>query len=70
MEKGGDGMNWEIGIDASMLQCIKQITNEKLLYSRENSVCCGDYMGRKLKNKGIYVYIWLIHFAVQQKLTQ
>ena len=27
-------------------------------------------MGRKSKKEGIYVYIWLIHFAVQQKLTQ
>jgi len=27
-------------------------------------------MGRKPKEEEIYVYIWLIHFAVQQKLTQ
>ena len=27
------------------------------------------YMGRNPK-KGIHVYLWLIHFAVQQKLTQ
>ena len=27
-------------------------------------------MGRKLKEEGIYVYTWLMHFAVQQKLTQ
>ena len=27
-------------------------------------------MGRKFKEKEIYVYMWLIHFAVQQKLTQ
>ena len=26
-------------------------------------------MGRKSKKEGIYVYIWFIHFAVQQKLT-
>ena len=25
-------------------------------------------MGRKSKNGGIYVYIWPIHFAVQEKL--
>ena len=24
----------------------------------------------KLKREGIYVYIWLIHVVVQQKLTQ
>ena len=27
-------------------------------------------MGRKSKEKGIYVYVWLIHFAVEQKLMQ
>ena len=27
-------------------------------------------MGRKSKKEGICVYVWLIHFAVQQKLTQ
>jgi len=26
-------------------------------------------MGRKSKEEGIYVHMWLIHFAVQQKLT-
>ena len=27
-------------------------------------------MGKKPKEERIYVYVWLIHFAVQQKLTQ
>ena len=27
-------------------------------------------MGRKSKEEGMYVHMWLIHFAVQQKLTQ
>ena len=27
-------------------------------------------MGSKSKKEEIYVYIWLIHFAVQQKATQ
>ena len=27
-------------------------------------------MGRKSKEEGIDVYVWLIHLAVQQKLTQ
>ena len=27
-------------------------------------------MGGRSKKEGIYVYIWLIHFVVQQKLTQ
>ena len=27
-------------------------------------------MGRKSKKEEIYVYLWLIHFVAQQKLTQ
>ena len=27
-------------------------------------------MGRKFKKEGIYVYVYLIHFSVEQKLTQ
>ena len=27
-------------------------------------------MGRKSQKEGLYIYIWLIHLAVQQKLTQ
>ena len=51
---------------------IKQITNENLLYSRGN---CTQYsvvtqMGRKSKKEGIYLYVWLIHIAVQLKLIQ
>ena len=40
--KGGSvgGMNWEIGIDIYTLLCIKQITNENLLYSTGNSTQC------------------------------
>ena len=53
--------------------CIKQITNENLLY------CIGNFTQyamvttwkRNLKTRGdMYVYIQLIHFAVQKKLTQ
>ena len=38
--KRGDGRNWEIGIDIYTLLCIKQITNENLLYSMGNSAWC------------------------------
>ena len=33
--KGGDGMNWEIGIDiyTPLIRCIKSVTNKSLLYS-------------------------------------
>ena len=27
-------------------------------------------MGKKSKKEEIYEYVWLIHFAIQQKLTQ
>ena len=33
-------------------------------------VLCGDLNGKEIQKEEIYVYIWLIHFAVQQKLTQ
>ena len=55
-------MNWEIGIDIySIDMCIKQITNENLLYRTGNSTQCsvGTYMGRKAKKEGLYVYIRL-----------
>ena len=38
--EGADGMNWEIRIDIYTLLCIKQITNENLLYSTGNSTQC------------------------------
>ena len=30
---------------------------------------CGDFNWKKVQKRGIYVYVWLIQFAVQQKLT-
>ena len=43
--KGGKGLNWdelnwEIGIDIYTLLCIKEITNENLLYTMGNSTQC------------------------------
>ena len=34
------GMDWEIGIDIYALLCIKQTTNENLLYVTRNSTQC------------------------------
>ena len=31
---GGDGMNWQAGIDMYTLICIKWITNKNLLYKK------------------------------------
>ena len=33
-ERGGGGMNWEIGFDIYTLICIKQVTNKNLLYEK------------------------------------
>ena len=65
-------MNWETGIHIYTLLYIKQITNENLLYGPGNSALCSavTYMGRKSEKEEAYVYVWTIHFAVQQKLTQ
>ena len=38
--RGGDGMNWEIGIDIYTLICIKQITNENLCIAQGTPFCC------------------------------
>ena len=37
-----------------------------------NSIRCSvmTYMGTESRREWIYIYVWLIHFAVQQKLTQ
>ena len=55
-----------------LILCIKYITNENLLYSTGNSTQSSvvTWMVRKSKNEWIYVYIWLTHFTVEQKLTQ
>ena len=33
---------------------------------------CGDLNGKEIQNEGVYIYIYMynIHFAAQQKLTQ
>ena len=35
----------------------------------EGQCSVAAWMGRKSKEEGVYVYVWPIHFAVQQKLT-
>ena len=77
-------INQEIGTDIHKLLglCIKYIVytickvhglyNENLLLQHREfySIFCDDLNGKEVQKKGIYVYIQLIHFAVQQKLTQ
>ena len=64
-------MNWEIRINIATRLCIKKVTNEKLLYSTENFTWCSvvTKMGKKSIMR-ICMYLWLIHFYGQQKLTQ
>ena len=69
-------MNLEIGIDICALPFVKQIARGNLLYSpgsstRGSVVTQMDGRGGvKSQSEGIYVYIQLIHFVVQQKLIQ
>ena len=48
----GSGMNQDNGIDIYTLRCVKQITNENLLYSTGNSTQCSV-----VNKEGIYVDI-------------
>ena len=42
-------MNWEVETDIYTLLCIKQITNENLLYSKGSStLLCGDLHGKEV----------------------
>ena len=73
------GTNWEIKIDIYTLPCVKQVASGNLLYSTGSSAQCsvmtqmggmGGGVRGTSKREGIYVYIQLIHFVVQQKLIQ
>ena len=46
-------MNWEIEIDiyTVLMLCIKQTTNENLLYSTGNSVLCGDLKEKEIQKR-------------------
>ena len=58
----------------AQLLCKKQITYKNRLYSTGNSTQCSGWPsflnGKAIKEEGMYVHMWLIHFAIQQKLTQ
>ena len=58
-ERGGGGINWEIGTDINTLLYIKQKTNKNLLYSTGNSTQYSvmTYMGIESKREWIYVYV-------------
>ena len=61
-----------LGNHKSKLLHLEWISNEVLLYSTGNyiqSLGIG-HNGRWYEIKNIYIYVWLGHYAVQQKLTQ
>ena len=64
-------MDWETEIDIYILLGIKEITNENRLYGTPDSTqrSVVTYTGRKFKEEGVYVYMWLIHFTIQQNTT-
>ena len=65
-------MNLEVGIDIYTPLFMKQITNEKLLYSMGNSTqcSCGDLNGTKIQKSWDMCIRTVDSFAVWQKITQ
>ena len=61
-------MNWETGTDMYTLLtlCIKQITNEDLLFSS----ICSDLNGKEIQERGHICEHIADSLCVQQKLTQ
>ena len=67
MVSKGERINWEIGTDIYIILYIRKITNNNLLYCTGNSIQYSvmTIMGTESKKSG-----YMIHFAVQYKLTQ
>ena len=68
VQEGEDGTNWENGFDINTVSYMKLTGSGNLQYSIRSSALCS--LMTKRSGMGIYVYIKLIHFIVQQKLTQ
>ena len=76
--EGEGGLNWEIRFDINTLPCVKEIASGNVLYSTGSSAQCSvttqmggmQGVGGRSKREVILFYIQLIHFIVQQKLTQ
>ena len=70
---------WRGGMETYTLSYVKQIAKWNFLYdsgsSNQSSVTTqrdgnGWEKGGRFKRQGIYVYLWLIHADIWQKLTQ
>ena len=77
METAGEAegeLNWESSMDVYPLPCVKQTASGDLLSSTGSSAwCCDDlegWGGGAFNREGIYEYLWLIHFIVQQRPTR
>ena len=64
----GEGIVREFGINMYTVLYLKWITNKELLYSTWNSVQC--YVAAWMGGEWMYVYAWLLSFAVHLKLSQ
>ena len=79
VREGEGGMNRESSIETYTLPSVKWIASGNLLYDggSSNPRLC-DYLERwdgiegegRIKRKGTYVYLWLIHVHIWQKPTQ
>ena len=66
------GMDWGSGIGTYTLLYITPVYNKDLLNSLGTSIqhCDRLYGERIWRRMDIYVYVWLVHFAVHLKLTR
>ena len=64
---GRGGMDWKFGVSRCKILYIEWIKNKILLYNTENY---NPYFVIMEKNmKIMYLYVYLTHFAIKQKLT-
>ena len=71
-EGNGRGMQWEVGVSIRKLLYIEWINNKVLLYSTENYIQYPmiNHNGKEYLKKNVYICIYVLYFAVEQKLTQ
>ena len=74
--RGGGGMSWKISFAINTPPCVKQIVGTCCRVKGAQPSACDDlegweggWEGGRYTREGICIYIELIHFIVQQKLT-
>ena len=67
-------MNWEIKIGTYAVLCVRQLVGSSVSNRELGSGLCDDLGGgwgrERSRRERKYVYTWLIHSAIQQKLKQ